>query len=1219
MNVSTSHLSVTLRYGKHPATKAARRGSSKAVIPFATRAPLQIQSNPFSLHSGSTDTSQPLTTSSSHDPLAASDFGGAYGYDDVGGIGSLSAGALDADRDVAHLTGNASAVIPGSDITEGQFLRLSPEEQRKQRRLIRNRLSAHMHRQRQRGHIDAMETQVTELSFVVNEMRERLQAARNALARVAAELPSSSTSAMEAAVAADAVIFAPGVMKYQPPREPGLLGFTGPTKDALNAIRNAVSTGLVGVGVKPMCMALTGGGGERIDAICTQMPSIISKPSECGVFTSQQSSIPPSNSPYPLIPSTNKYSVPSLPLGPSTQINLSNRRDNFNEPQVKTDPSLRSTFKFVDASINSPPLDDDLGYEGSESPHSSSIPTDSSSPDTLEIGASGKRTKKEANRDRTSDKKSKPRGQSRGIHKKVKISRSASGGGGSSSNTTATTSSSSSEDEMNPPANLPRSTSALSTSSVGMLEAPLSHPLSTLSSSLIDFLPHKPAPIPLLLEEGVDDNNDDEEQESMKRSDDVINNVFNGVKAPSEYFPTKNGPLPRLSFSRMSSFEVSSSSPLGGEEGFVATEKGPDPKAAQATVAGGLSSPSPFVSLVRAGPFMRMTSFEPPSSAGQHAPLTFVEKPMGASEVSSAAFVAPRTLSPTAVHAFTHAISSSSIPKTNPTGSVVLSSTSSFALGTIALLGLIAVLTSNSTQSAHNQSYPPGVLSYSSSFSSSVVSSFESWKRPVSSSLAAGDIERHSSPFGRLLLSDEMRNALGFRGAHIQNEENTALHRPPFLALESDDSILSRHAMLVLASASADFDKIAFGSSSNVMQTYSWPYSLLWSKVQGKNILYNDDKNEKSFTASKPVKREDSDNNVSLVDSLNDTLHVVRSTLPSRASLRASTSKNNMDVSSSVLSMPHVDLSSIAAAGRALGRSMAQMVATRKMTESFSDHDSLSHIGRVTSSSSVTKNSATTDKEGEDVASPAKVLERELKVALQTYAEAARQAYIRTQRRLSEQSTYTESSEQSDNNGAEIYNESDSDGDSSSAVSSASVVLCPDAFGSMKGLSTINHHSKRSRIISDDQTPLDNLPPVVGSNILPLPPPVTDNVDDENSFSYSKSSPEVISSSSPPYLLLLVPSDSIAGRGVVSTVLETSNFEDSSGHVKVELQGSSNNVSTVSASSVGLKTTTKPPQTSSSGTEASFETDSREGSSGWIEVGCEVVSLRKISRVPVTT
>jgi hypothetical protein len=297
---------------------------------------------------------------------------------------------------------------------------------------------------------------------------------------------------------------------------------------------------------------------------------------------------------------------------------------------------------------------------------------------------------------------------------------------------------------------------------------------------------------------------------------------------------------------------------------------------------------------------------------------------------------------------------------------------------------------------------------------------------------------------------------------------------------------------------------------------------------------------------------------------------------------------------------------------------MAQMVATGKITESSSDQHGLSHIGRFSPSSSASRSSVLTGEE-EDVSSPAKVLEKELKVALQTYAEAARRAYIRTHRRLSEQSTHTEASEQSDKSEADIEGESEGEGHSVSSVSSASFVLCPDAFGSMKGLSTINRHSKRSGLFSDDRTPADISPPNVGSNALPLPPPVTDNVDDENSFSYSKSSPDLISSSSPPYLLLIVPSDSIAGRGLVSPVIETSNFEDTSGQVKVELQGDSNNVSTLSASSVDLKTTAKPTHTSLSGAEATVETDSRDGNGGWVEVGCEVISLRKISRVPFTS
>ena len=105
---------------------------------------------------------------SSSSPYKPTDFAGA--------LASLSDPAPDAD--VPRLTGDASAVIPGSDLTEGQFAALPPEEQKRHRRLIRNRLSAHLHRQRQRGHIDAMEAQVLELALVADEMRERLGAAR---------------------------------------------------------------------------------------------------------------------------------------------------------------------------------------------------------------------------------------------------------------------------------------------------------------------------------------------------------------------------------------------------------------------------------------------------------------------------------------------------------------------------------------------------------------------------------------------------------------------------------------------------------------------------------------------------------------------------------------------------------------------------------------------------------------------------------------------------------------------------------------------------------------------------------------------------------------------------------------------------------------------------------------------------------------------------------
>jgi hypothetical protein len=246
------------------------------------------------------------------------------------------------------------------------------------------------------------------------------------------------------------------------------------------------------------------------------------------------------------------------------------------------------------------------------------------------------------------------------------------------------------------------------------------------------------------------------------------------------------------------------------------------------------------------------------------------------------------------------------------------------------------------------------------------------------------------------------------------------------------------------------------------------------------------------------------------------------------------------------------------------------------------------------------------------------LIERELIAALQTYAEAARRAYIQTQRRLIEQSS-SDRTEHSDHVNDEDLTSKKADQDKpSETTSSASFVLCPDAFGSIKGLSVINRHMKRSEVLSNDQTQEDNSPPVVGSNILPLLPPTTSGVDEESTMSHSSTtSAPLLNSppSSPPYLLLLVPSDSMAGRGLVSTMTKTSNVEDLSGHIKVELQGGGSNVSTVSTASFPIKTT-KNPQTSSSSASADKDIEVK---SGWIEVGCEVVSLRKISGVPVTS
>jgi hypothetical protein len=64
-------------------------------------------------------------------------------------------------------------------MTEAQFAALSSDEQKKQRRLIRNRLSAQLHRERQRNHIVLLETQVTELTALVDAYRDTLTAVFN--------------------------------------------------------------------------------------------------------------------------------------------------------------------------------------------------------------------------------------------------------------------------------------------------------------------------------------------------------------------------------------------------------------------------------------------------------------------------------------------------------------------------------------------------------------------------------------------------------------------------------------------------------------------------------------------------------------------------------------------------------------------------------------------------------------------------------------------------------------------------------------------------------------------------------------------------------------------------------------------------------------------------------------------------------------------------------
>jgi hypothetical protein len=1351
MEVVSSLLPSVSSSSKQPATKATRRSSSKATIQQQTshvtrtsqqsQQPTIVDVSTSSSSLGSHSTTQTNVTSSTlNDTLAVSDFGGAYGYDDAGGIGSLSTGTLDADRDVAHLTGNASAVIPGSDITEGQFLRLSPDEQRKQRRLIRNRLSAHMHRQRQRGHIDAMETQVTELSLVILEMRERLLAARNALSRVVAELPSSSTTAIEAAITADSLIFVPGVMKYQPPKEPGLLGFTGPTKDALGAIRNAVSTGLVGIGVKPMCAALNGGGGGGVSGMLTSnvsrstlppsIPSMILKPVEIGSIYHTPSVLTQSltRNSQPLLvanaslPVSESHPHESHTFGHSTQQNGLKRNNGFSSLQSKIESSLASNHSSS-SSLTEDELVSDEGVisNGSSSPHSDSNPTQTSSPDTLEIGSNGKRTKIEM-QDKQSGKKSKTFGSAGGRSKKARLSQSATGGGGSSLNTTATSSSSSGDERMNPSV-FTRSTSALSTTSgadpipptstVPEIVKPIS--ISTLSSSLIDFLPHKPAPIPLLLErddinEDID-NDDDDDNEGTKRADEIVNAVFNGVKAPSETKTIK--PLPKLSFSRMPSFEVTSSSPLGGEDGI---DRVKDVNFDRGNIGRGIPSPSPFFSMTRSGPFMRMDSFDPPRNIPTHtlylsqsntAGVAIVSggRPSATSDASGISIdkqveatmseidqkldsnasngfsrlsndvliggkvgeeglvsIRPLNLSsslknndspptstgsssaqtavvtgsvagthnPKALRVLTSS-ESSSVPQIRSVvggnGGLVFTSSSPLALGAIALFGLIAFI-SQSTQTSEFQSVPPGIHISSSSFASTIPS-FKLLKQSTNKHKPS------ETSIGRLLLSNEMRNVLGVDSSHSSSAFGKLPLHPLFHSEVVDDSLLSKRAMLVLASASADFEKdfFATSSSSTALQSYSWPYSMLWSREENKDLVSNSNERRETSSAtssvsSVTVQRSELVNNEKInTNNTSEDLITPHSKGSLRASSTTSSTSNNNKVAVSFQSRSTslVDLSSIAAAGRALGRSMAQMVSSNSIvrdSERESEKVDIPHIGRTSSYLSTSDHSSSTD---DDIdISNERVIERELKAALQTYADAARMAYIRTQKRLSAESlSSTRLTDQSDKSKED---EDDSiDGESQrkkSSTGGASVVLCPDAFGSMNGLSIINRQRSQghhSGIFFDKDSLNENMPPIVGSNILPLPPPTTFEDDDRSTTSSSTSSARVTSTSSPPYLLLLVPSNSMAGRGLVETLPESSSSSPHSSttlnQIKVELQGSNANISSISSAS---STTSGIPQDPSSSSQTASST-SQTISSGWVEVGCEVVSLRRVSGVPVSS
>jgi hypothetical protein len=153
------------------------------------------------------------------------------------------------DEQLTGATGNPGAAIPGSEYTEGEFKRLSADEQKKQRRLIRNRLSAQLHRQRQRAHIDTLEVQVVELSTALELMRRQMQALGTILQRSAAA-PGQTEEGSGGSGGWPSSFLTPGcgsldlLSRVKPVQSPGTLGFTGPAAEKSDAIRAAVANAL---------------------------------------------------------------------------------------------------------------------------------------------------------------------------------------------------------------------------------------------------------------------------------------------------------------------------------------------------------------------------------------------------------------------------------------------------------------------------------------------------------------------------------------------------------------------------------------------------------------------------------------------------------------------------------------------------------------------------------------------------------------------------------------------------------------------------------------------------------------------------------------------------------------------------------------------------------------------------------------------------------------
>lgn len=141
------------------------------------------------------------------------------------------------------LQNNPNAIIPGSKMTEAEFNSLPIEEQRKQRRLIRNRLSAHLHRQRQKAHIEALETQVIEMATIIEEFKARVQH----LVRVNGNinLPPVAIKGTPVDAQTPRPLFPHNLLAYRPPHIPGLLGFSNEVSTNSGLIRATVLHGIL--------------------------------------------------------------------------------------------------------------------------------------------------------------------------------------------------------------------------------------------------------------------------------------------------------------------------------------------------------------------------------------------------------------------------------------------------------------------------------------------------------------------------------------------------------------------------------------------------------------------------------------------------------------------------------------------------------------------------------------------------------------------------------------------------------------------------------------------------------------------------------------------------------------------------------------------------------------------------------------------------------------